>query len=111
VFIGAGSIIGEGCRIEKGAIIAPNSFVPPGRLIAGGQLWSGNPVKFVKELSDKEIYSTYIRSYSQWNLAQSHLSDFNLKKEDGEFNIEPGSTVESYLTENYFKWRARYYEL
>jgi carbonic anhydrase/acetyltransferase-like protein (isoleucine patch superfamily) len=109
VFIGAGSVIGEGCKIEKGAIIAPNSFVPPGRLIPGGQLWSGNPVRFVKELSDKEMYSTYVQSYSMWNQAQTHLGDFGMKKDD-EFEIEPNSTVESYLTENYMKWRARYYD-
>jgi carbonic anhydrase/acetyltransferase-like protein (isoleucine patch superfamily) len=109
VFIGAGSTIGEGCKIEKGAIVAPNSFVPPGRLIPGGQLWSGNPVKFVKELSDKEMYSTYMQSYNMWNTAQSHNNDFNLKKDD-EFDLDASSTVESYLSENYIKWRARYYD-
>ena len=102
VFIGSGSVIGEGVKIEKGAIIAPNSYIPPGRLIPGGQLWSGNPVKFVKDLSEAEIYSTYVQSYNLWNLAHKHLNE----KDDPELE----EVVDSYLTENYFKWRSRYYD-
>lgn len=110
VFIGSNSIIGEGCKIEKGAVIAPNSFVPHGRLIPGRQLWGGNPVKYIRDLTDQEVYSNYIQSFNIWNLAQSHLSDFNMEKKDGEIEVDPNSLVSSYLTENYFEWRSRYYD-
>lgn len=108
VFIGNNTVIGEGCKIEKGAAIAPNSFIPHGKRIPGGQLWGGNPVKYIRDLTDEEIYANYIGSFNIWNLAQNHLNDFNMKKENDEFVVEPDSLVSSYLTENYFKWRARY---
>ncbi len=108
VFIGAGSVIGEGCKIEKGAVIAPNSLVPPGKLIPGRQLWAGNPVKFVRELSEEDLYSYYVQSFNTWNLAQSHLNSFNLKKENEDLEVSPDSLVANYLSENYFKWRGKY---
>lgn len=109
VFIGSGSVIGEGTKIEKGAVIAPNSLVPHGRSIPGGQLWAGNPVKYIRDLTEEEIYSNYINTFSVWNLAQNHLNDFYMKKENDEYTVDPDSMVASYLTDNYFKWRSRYY--
>ena len=55
VVIGANSIICEGSRIGNNSIIGPNSVVPPYRYIPANQLWSGNPVRFVKDVSRKEI--------------------------------------------------------
>lgn len=109
VFIGSGSIIHEGCKIEKGAVIAPNTLVPPCRLIPGRQLWAGNPAKFVRDLTEEEVYSYYVQSFNLWNLAQSHMNGFNVKKDSNdEVEVEPDSLIASYLSENYFKWRARY---
>lgn len=101
MFIGAGSVIGEGCKIERGAIIAPNSFVPPGRVVPGNQLWSGNPIKFVRELDSKEAKLNYVTSLNNWELAQKHSNNFNVDESE---NI-----AHSYLSENYFKWRGKYY--
>lgn len=110
VFIGANTIIGEGAKIEQGAIIAPNSYVPHGRLIPGKQLWGGNPVKFIRELTEEEIYQVYMQTYDIWNLAQKHLNGFNIsKEEEGEVKIDPETLMEKYLTDNYFSWRAKYY--
>jgi len=111
VFIGANSIIGEGARIEQGAMIAPNSFVPHGRLIPGKQLWGGNPVKYIRELTEEEIYAVYMQTYDIWNLAQKHMNGFNVSKEEEteEVKIDPESLMSKYLSDNYFKWRARYY--
>lgn len=103
VFIGTGSIIGEGCKIERGAVIAPNSLVPPGKLIPGRQLWAGNPVKFVRNLTEEEVYCYYVKTLDTWNLAQKHMNGFG---QSGEVN--PESLVANYLSENYFKWRGKY---
>lgn len=107
VFIGSGSIIGEGCKIEKGAVIAPNTLVPPGRLIPGRQLWAGNPAKYVRDLTEEEVYSYYVQTFNMWSLAQNHLNGFEVIKIDNEVEVDPDSLVASYLSENYFKWRAK----
>ena len=104
VFIGANSIIGEGCKVEKGAVIAPNTLVPPGRLIPSRQLWAGNPAKFVRDLTEEEVYSYYVQTFNTWSMAQTHLNGFNVENKE----VDPDSLVASYLSENYFKWRAKY---
>lgn len=76
VFIGANSVIMEGCRIEKGAIILPNSVVPPGRLIPARQVWGGNPVEFVREVTESEAFANYNNTYFQWQVSESYLAEF-----------------------------------
>jgi carbonic anhydrase/acetyltransferase-like protein (isoleucine patch superfamily) len=108
VFIGAGSVIGEGCKIEKGAVIAPGSLIPPARLVPARQLWAGNPIKFVRDLTEEEVYSYYVNTFNIWNSAQNHSNGFNVQKNNDEIEISPDSLVAKYLSENYFKWRAKY---
>ena len=50
--IGHNSIIQQGARLERGCQILPNSVVKAGALIPAGQVWGGNPVTFVRELSE-----------------------------------------------------------
>jgi len=76
VFIGANSVIMEGSRIEKGAIILPNSVVPPGRLIPAAQVWGGNPVQYVRDAQESEIFAHYSFTYEIWALSQLYLSQF-----------------------------------
>lgn len=111
VFIGANTIVGEGARIEQGAMIAPNSYVPHGRLIPGKQLWGGNPVKYIRDLTEDELYAVYMQTYDIWNLAQQHLNGFNVSidSETDEVKIDPESIMSKYLSDNYFQWRAKYY--
>jgi hypothetical protein len=66
----------EGCRIEKGAIILPNSVVPPGRLIPARQVWGGNPVEFVREVTEAESFANYNSTYYQWEVSKSYLNEF-----------------------------------
>lgn len=76
VVVGENSVIGEGARIERGAQILANSVVPPGRLIPAGQVWGGNPVTFVRELSEEELLANYTASYN--NGASEGVSSFSL---------------------------------
>jgi len=66
----------EGCRIERGAIILPNSVVPPGRLIPARQVWGGNPVEFVREVTESESFANYNNTYNQWKVSESYLNEF-----------------------------------
>jgi carbonic anhydrase/acetyltransferase-like protein (isoleucine patch superfamily) len=100
VFVGSRSVIGEGVKIGKEAVIAPNSFISPGSYIPPGQLWSGSPVKFVRELTEEEKYSTYIKSYDNWSVLEEKKSDDN--------KAYANEMMKEYTSENYFKWRAKY---
>lgn len=55
VFIGANSVIMEGSILENGCIIAPNSVVPPGRVVPSRQMWGGNPIKYIRDVEDRDI--------------------------------------------------------
>lgn len=44
----------EGVRIGNGVILDPNSVVPPGRMIPDNQHWGGNPIKFIREVEDRD---------------------------------------------------------
>lgn len=55
--IGAKSVILEGAKIEDESVIGPNSVVPPGRYIPSHEMWAGNPVKYVRDLTKKEIWT------------------------------------------------------
>ncbi len=105
VKIGENCIISEGVKIGKGAIIAPNSYVPPGRVIPSGTYWEGSPVSFVREVKEEEKYETLINAYDSW-VTQNE----NKKSEENEnLKSEREEKVKDYVSENYFKWRAKYY--
>jgi carbonic anhydrase/acetyltransferase-like protein (isoleucine patch superfamily) len=64
VYIGQGTVIMQGARIERGAHILAGSVVPPGRLIPAGQVWGGNPIAFVRDLTQEELVANYAKSYT-----------------------------------------------
>ena len=107
VFIGYNTVISEGCRIEAGAIVLPNSVVPPGRVIPSNQIWGGNPVRFVRDANESEIFNNYIQTYQQWSLASQHVFEFTiypyhyLKKEStrDEVDLNPEDLAYSYYHE------------
>jgi len=74
--IGANSVVGQGARIERGAVVLANSVVPPGRLVPAGQVWGGNPIAFVRDLTEEEQVSNYAASYN--NGASEGVSEFSL---------------------------------
>ena len=57
VMIGMGAIVLNGAVIEENCIIGAGALVPQGKVIPAGSLAFGNPVKIVRQLTDKEIAS------------------------------------------------------
>ena len=102
VVIGHGTVIMAGARIERGAYVLPNSIVPPGRLIPAGQVWGGNPVTYVRELTQQEQLSNYARSYT--NSAPEFAADtlHPYKYESGDLK-QGQQTIEEYADKKYFK--------
>lgn len=102
VVIGHNTVIMQGARIERGAYVLPNSVVPPGRLIPAGQVWGGNPVTFVRELTQEEQLANYTKSYT--NSATEFAADtlHPYKYESGDLKQgEP--TIEEYAEKKYFR--------
>lgn len=54
VKIGAGSVVMEGSIVEEGAWLEAGSVVPPGRCVPSNQVWAGNPVQYVREVTEDE---------------------------------------------------------
>jgi hypothetical protein len=68
----------------------------------------------VRDISEQEVYSNYVSTLNTWSLAQKHMNLLNLKdsdlgKKEDKDEISPDSLVSSYLTDNYFNWRAKYH--
>lgn len=103
-FIGANSVIMEGSRLEKGAIVLPNSVVPPGRLIPSNQVWGGNPVQYIRDAHDSEIFAHYAWTLEVTTLGNIYLNEFTpwsynyLKKEatQEDVDIKPEDIIHSY---------------
>lgn len=53
--IGMGSIILDGAVIGEGSLVGAGTVVPPGKTIPPKTLVIGNPMKIVRELTEKEL--------------------------------------------------------
>ena len=52
--IGMGAIVMDNAVIEDQVMVGAGSLVPPGKILESGYLYVGNPVRQVRELSDRE---------------------------------------------------------
>jgi carbonic anhydrase/acetyltransferase-like protein (isoleucine patch superfamily) len=53
--VGMGAIVMDGAVIEADAMVAAGSVVPPGKTVASGTLWRGNPARYARDLTTREI--------------------------------------------------------
>ena len=102
VIIGHDSVIMEGSRIERGAVILPNSVVPPGRLIPAGQVWGGNPIAYVRDLTQEEMLENYAQSYTNTGTEFEAGSLFPHKYQEGDLKSGEES-IDQYVDKKYFK--------
>ena len=54
-FIGMRATLMDGVVVESGAMVAAGALVTPGKRIPSGQLWAGNPAKYFRDLTDKDL--------------------------------------------------------
>jgi carbonic anhydrase/acetyltransferase-like protein (isoleucine patch superfamily) len=102
VVIGHNSVVMQGARIERGAQVLPNSVVPPGRLIPAGQVWGGNPIAFVRELTESELVENYSKSYTSIATEFESGTLFPHKYQSGDLKSgEP--SIEEYADKKYFR--------
>ena len=53
--IGMGSIILDGAIIKKGALVGAGAVIPPNKVIPERMLVVGNPMRIIRELTEKEL--------------------------------------------------------
>ncbi|MEM7618635.1 MAG: gamma carbonic anhydrase family protein [Pseudomonadota bacterium] len=52
--IGMGAIVLDEAVVEEGAMLAAGALVPPRKVIPSGQLWGGNPVRYMRDMTEAE---------------------------------------------------------
>jgi carbonic anhydrase/acetyltransferase-like protein (isoleucine patch superfamily) len=115
-FIGANSVIMEGSRIEKGAIILPNSVVPPGRLIPAAQVWGGNPVQYIRDAKESEIFANYAYTLQIYELSQIYYNQFTpwsysyLQKETTKDDLDLRPEDMILASRNHYNFQKYYYD-
>ncbi|MHA8067490.1 gamma carbonic anhydrase family protein [Aquirufa sp. ROCK2-A2] len=68
VLIGMGAIVMDGAYIESGSIIAAGAIVTQGTRVKSGSIYSGNPAKFLKEVSPEaaEVFMRTAMNYVKY---------------------------------------------
>eukprot|EP00951_Prasinocladus_malaysianus_P012985 scaffold97581_cov46-Prasinocladus_malaysianus.AAC.1 len=52
--IGMGSTVMDGAKVEAGAIVGGGSLVTSGTTVPTGQIWTGNPARFLRDVTAEE---------------------------------------------------------
>ncbi len=55
--IGMGAIVLDGAVVEDYGFLGAGALLPSGKTVGSGELWLGNPARFVRKLSEREIES------------------------------------------------------
>ncbi|HEY9252910.1 MAG TPA: gamma carbonic anhydrase family protein [Stenotrophomonas sp.] len=73
--IGMGACILDGASIGKYGFIGAGAVVGPGKQVGEAELWLGNPARFARKLSDKEIESLHYSAQHYVRLKDKYLAD------------------------------------
>ncbi len=71
--IGMGTVILDGATVKKNALVGAGAVVSPGKIVGEGELWLGNPARFVRKLSEKEIEQLYYSAQHYVRLKNAYL--------------------------------------
>jgi carbonic anhydrase/acetyltransferase-like protein (isoleucine patch superfamily) len=72
-FVGMGAIVMDGCEIEGDAMLAAGAMLTPNKRMPSGQLWSGRPAKYMRDLSEKDIFGMQRGVKGYVREAQEHM--------------------------------------
>ncbi|KAK3009767.1 hypothetical protein RJ639_014285 [Escallonia herrerae] len=74
-FVGMGATLLDGVVVEKNAMVAAGALVRQNIRIPCGEVWGGNPAKFLRKLTDKEMAFISHSATNYANLAQAHAAE------------------------------------
>ena len=72
VMIGMGAIILDGAVIGANSLIGAGALVTQGKVVPAGSLAFGNPMKIVRQLTEKEVQSIYDNAASYVKKAKNY---------------------------------------
>lgn len=72
--IGMGAVVLDGAVVGADSLIGAGSVVPPGKVVEPGSLWVGNPARFVRRLSDRQIEALKYSATHYVRLKDQYLS-------------------------------------
>jgi carbonic anhydrase/acetyltransferase-like protein (isoleucine patch superfamily) len=75
VLIGIGAIVLDGAVLEDRVMVGAGSLVPPGKRLESGFLYLGNPVKQIRQLTEKEIEKLAYSANYYVSIKNKHLED------------------------------------
>lgn len=75
--VGMGAIVMDGAVLEADSMVAGGAVVTPDKVVPTGTLWRGNPAKYERELTPREIEN---QLYSAGHYVR--LKDLYLKEQD-----------------------------
>ncbi|KAG2328657.1 hypothetical protein Bca52824_011385 [Brassica carinata] len=85
-FVGMGATLLDGVVVEKNAMVAAGSLVKENTRIPSGEVWGGNPAKFMRKLTDKEI--AYISKSAENYINLAHIHSAENSKSFDEIEVE-----------------------
>jgi len=71
--IGMGACILDGATVSKYGFVGAGAVVGPGKVVGEAELWLGNPARFVRRLSDREIESLHYSAAHYVRLKDHYL--------------------------------------
>ena len=72
--IGMHATVLDGALVKKHGFVGAGCLVPPGKIVGEGEMWLGNPGKFVRKLSDRDIEMLYYSARNYVKLKNEYLN-------------------------------------
>lgn len=74
-FIGMSATVLDGAVVEEYAFVAAGAVVTPGKIVRSKELWAGVPARFVRNLTDNDLFQMQDNCESYVNLAREYMTD------------------------------------
>lgn len=77
-FVGMGSTVMDKAAIESFGFLAANSLLTPGKIVKSKELWAGSPARFVRNITEEEMFLITDTPAHYLILAENHSKSVNL---------------------------------
>ena len=72
--IGMGATVLDGAVVKRYGFVGAGAVVSPGKTVGEAELWLGNPARFVRRLSDREIEQLHYSAQHYLRLKDKYLA-------------------------------------